>query len=402
MTNLAKKELVHGIEASKLDEVAISAGLAACDIVPAEDTKLAGKVELLIEHFKSVARADLADCNYCGGASDIRLPACPFCGKGEDEPAQPPEDVGDPPDADEGGGNPGDDEDRDPGPAPSPEPTEAVETHPTTAQPLVDLKKERAKRGRPAKAKALPKQDAAGESVTAIVPKAAGLQGATQLDADVAEILMLKRGFGASSWLLAQKIAMVDESQRWKLRLDGKGKVKYRTFEEFVKAEAGIGREYASDLKKIFVRFTREEFETVGVSKLRLVIRAPESEQAEVLNKIKEKGGAATKREVAEEVATRRKKAGLKTSQGKDPKAKKPAEKGKITIAALLGKHTIRAYKKPEKRLEEGETTPRAKKIADRPYASLQLANDVTLWIEATVDGGGEIVFKLDVRRDEE
>lgn len=407
-TMTADRELVHGIDVLKLDEAAIDAALAnpKIDIVPAKATKLAGKVELLIEHFKETPRGDLGDCGNCGAASSLELAVCPFCGQGEGDPEEPAEEVGDPPDAGDDGGNPGNDEDRDPGPAPDPEPAAVVGTHPTTAQPLVDMKKERIKKGKPAKAKALPKQDATGAAATAIVVRGVSdaivMASVEQLDVDVAKVKILKRGFGASSWLLAQKIAEVDESQRWKLRLDEAGKVLYRTFEDFAKAELEIGREYALDLKKIFVRFTQEEFETVGVSKLRLVLRAPEAEQAEVLNRLKGAGGATGKREVQKDVEERRQKAGLKSSQGKDPKVRKPAEKGKITVATILGRHTIRAYKKPEKRLAEGETMARAKKIGDRPYASLALGNDTTLWIEVALDGAGEIVFKLDVRRDEE
>lgn len=422
----AAKKLVCGIEEALLNEEAIDEALALpqVDIHPAKGMKVAGKVELLVERFKAVAEKDLADCNVCGATSHADLPRCPFCGKGEDPAAaapasEPGDEVGDPPDADEEGGDPGDEgdgEERESTPAPSP----TVAEHPTTGQPLVDKKaakaardaekaagKAAAKEARTAAkaAKRAPAQDATGASVTAIVehaPDPVVAASVEQLDRDVQEVLRLNRGMCAGSWLLAQKVAEISESQRWKLRLDDKGKVRYRTFEDFAKQELQIGREYARDLQKIVVRWTRDVFEMVGPTKLRLVLQAPADQQDEVLNAIKEQGGAKPVREVAADVKERRRKAGMKNARGEKAKPKKPAEKGKITVAAILGKHTLRAYKKPEKRLAEGETTPRAKKLADRPYASLALANDVTMWIEQATDGEGQVVFKIDIRRNVE
>ena len=415
----AAKKLVCGIAEDLLSEEAIDEALAdpKIDIHPAKGTKLAGRVELLVEHFKTVDEKDLADCNVCGATSHADLPRCPFCGKGEEPVAavpapasEPGDEVGDPPDGDEGG------EERESTPAPAP----VVAEHPTTGQPLVDKKAAKAARdaekaagkaaAKEAKqaaktAKAPPKQDAAGASVTAIVERKvdpAALASVEQLDRDVEEVLRLNRGMCAGSWLLAQKVAEISESQRWKLRLDEKGKVRYRTFEDFAKAELQIGREYAKDLQKIVVRWTREVFEMVGPTKLRVVLQAPAEQQDEVLNAIKEQGGAKPLREVRDDVAERRRKAGLKNARGEKSKARRPAEKGKITVATILGKHTLRAHKKPEKRLAEGETTPRARKLADRPYASLALANDVTMWIEQATDGEGQIVFRIDIRRNED
>lgn len=420
--------LICGIDARRIDEKAVDEALRLLDIHPSSKTKLPGKVELLVEHFREMPAEALATCDAppegCGADSARSLPRCPFCGKGDapaaEAAAEEPDGPADAPEEDRDEPGPGDvevdvevGEDEPEVPpvlATPPPPAPTVAEHPTTGQPLVDKKAAQAARRAAAKeAKAAkkappaPRQSAAGESVTAIVergPDKAVAASTEQLDRDVAEVRRLSRGMGAGVWLLAQKIAEISESQRWKLRLDDAGKVKYRTFEEFANAELGIGRAYALDLQKIAVRFTQEVFESVGYSKLRLVLQAPADQQEEVLNAIKEQNGAIPKRKVAEDVAERRRKAGMKDSRGQKPK--KPAEKGKVTVAAILGKHTIRAYKKPEKRLAEGETPPRAKRLADRPYASFKLANDTTLWIEAATDGGGEIVFKLDVRRDEE
>lgn len=413
----AAKQLVCGIDESVLDEGAVDEGLAdpLVDIVPAPGMKLLGKVGLLVKHFRTLKEADLAVCDKCKAQSHADLARCPFCGDaGEVAPAvvpppspEPGEEVGDPPDAADDGGNPGDEEE----PAP-PAPAPVVAEHPTTGQPLVDKKAAKAARdaekaaGKAAakeEAKKAPVQDATGSAVTAIVESKvdpAVLASVEQLDRDVAECRRLARGMAAGSWLFAHKVAEISESQRWKLRLDDKGKVRYRTFEDFAKAELEIGREYARDLQKIAVRFTKDVFEAVGPSKLRFVLRAPEEEQAEVLNAIKEKGLGT--RATQEEVEKRRAKKGFKTSRGEKAKSRKPAEKGKITVANILSKHTIRAFKKPDRRLAEGEAPVRAKRLADRPYASLPLGNDVTLWVECTTDGAGEVIFKFDIRRNED
>ena len=417
MANASKVGKVCGIESTKLSEAAVDAALGKLEIVPAKGMKLAGRVELLGEHFKTLPVARLADCDVCGAPSDIALDCCPFCGEGGTNAAA---EVGDPPDADESAGAepPAEYAEEEPSAAAPPAPAPVEMTHPTTAQPLVDKRAAKAARdaekatgkaaAKEAKAaaklvKTPPKQDEVGAAVTQIVPKeSAALAGVQQLDADVAEVIRLNRGVCAGSWLLAQKVSEISESQRWKLRLDEQGKVKYRTFEDFARVELQMAPNYARDMQKIYVRFTQDVFEKIGPSKLRLVLQAPADQQEEVLEKIKD--SVTPKRALAAEVQERRAKAGLKTSRGEKTKApeKKPAaeqEKGKLTVAAIIGRQTVKLFKKPEKK---GEETSRAKRLADRPYGHIDLGNDTRCWIEVTADAAGELVLKLDIRRIEE
>ena len=93
----------------------------------------------------------------------------------------------------------------------------------------------------------------------------------------------------------------------------------------------------------------------------------------------------------------RREKAGLKTSQGKHAAKEKPEKHdGKLTVASILGKETIKLFKKPASRSDE--PVP-AKRLADQPYGSFDLGNDTRCYLYVTTNAAGELVIKRDIRR---
>jgi hypothetical protein len=406
MANVAKV-MVCGIPAELVNENAVEAALYELDIVPEGGMALEGKVKLLQAHFGTLKNTEIADCDICGQPSDFKLTCCPYCGHTDDEPkaaaADPPEepaevvDDGDMPESNEESAAM---EEADVARAEAEEKSEGITLDPAKLPPPAEepakalVKKPRAKReaARPRPAIAL-----------AVVQKAPIEKAdVARLDAAIAEIKALDRGFGAASWVLAQKISQLDESQQWKLRVDERGVPKYGNFEKFANVELGMTREYANSMKKIFVRFTQEDFVLLGPSRLRVIIQVPEDEQQEMLDKAKAaEGGKPSLREMMADRDRRRKKAGLKQPGGtRRPKK----DEGKVTVASVLGKATMAVLRKPARKDDKPEQVVVPKALAkhlEQAYAYFDLENDVRVWLWIKVREDGSLSIQRDVRRTE-
>lgn len=384
---------IHGIDAEKIKPEAVEAGLAACDIAPAKGADLAAKVALLVEHFKGLPEKDLADCDSCGAASDYHLDCCPFCGVGGEaappaepaaaEPADEDADQDDPDaaerDAISAEVEEAEQEEFSPDAEPEPAATAPTEPAPAPAASPTGLTRVRGKGV--AKAKARP------EVIDAVAEP-------TELDSKIAEIRQLQRGAAAGAYVLATKISELAKTQLWKQRRSADGKVAYKNFEQFAKAELDMSRKYVTELQRLHARFSEKEFAEIGPTKLRLVLQAPEAKQSEVLKKIKEGAG---KREAAKTVQKARAEAGMKNSRGEKPKPAKATTT--ITVASIERRKTVKLWKKPAKK---GEDLSPAKRLADVPFGSIDLANDVRLFFEIHVGKDGQLEARTEVRRVEE
>ena len=331
---------IGGIKTAKLNEVCIDAAIKklGLQISSSGGPPLVRKVGALLSYFETRSPEELLPaCDNCGGVSTSATDVCPFCGIGDE---------------------------------PNVEPEEAE-----------------------------PEEEAADESTSlALVPST--IEGkieapAVELDAAVQEILVLQRGHAASAWLLAKKVSEVSKDQLWKQRRDDEGNPKYRTFEQFAQAELNMSRKHATDLLRLFVSFSEEDFRLHGPTKLRLVLAAPEERQAEVLEKLK---GGAGRREIERDVLGREghDSKGAKGSKSKVAKSEKGAQ---ITVATILGRKTIQAFAKPDGKSKENVP---AKKISDVPWGFMDMANDVRMYITFLQKPGGELVFRIDIKRIEE
>jgi hypothetical protein len=401
-TATAKKDdgLVHGVLRAKIKESAVDAALEKLDIHPAKATKIEGKVELLVEHFKTVSDDLVADCDKCRGASDPdAVPFCPFCGDGDDGAAA----VGDPPE--EGGGEdvgvPEEDGDaEEPGDGEDPPAPAAVVPESPASKDQKLVKKERAKKApkaEKAEKPTVPPPESAPVKKDALAKKgdaAVALSDADAqriLDADVAEVRSLDRELNTYNWRLAQKLIEIGNSEHWKYRKTAEGKVAYRTFEEFANAELDITREYAQTLMRVGLRFKEKEVVELGVTKLRAVLNAPVQKQEEAFKRLKE---GASRREV--EKFTVKKAKEKKQSAGAAERAPKGGT-SQITVATMLGKQTVALFKKPDGK--RGSEDVPAKRLADAPWGMIDLANDVRMWFTVLANKKGELVLKLETKR---
>lgn len=336
-------DYVLGIEAKKLNEASIDAAIAKLGLKVGKKAGLPAKVEVLKTHFakaKLPPGSVIGPCDNCGaGSSTHDFDACPFCGLGDDVPG-----------AAAGGGE-----------------VAAEPEEPSSSRAIVS--------------------DKAVEVLAEVV-------SAGDLDSMVAEIRALNRGVASNLWIIAGKLVEIDKTEKWKERQTADGKVAYSKFEDFVHAELDMTRQYASALRRCFVNFQKEDFAQIGVSKLRLLLQFPDkTEQQEQLEKLRT-GEIKGRRGIEDTKDKARERAGVSKKNKSKPSKATPTST--ITIAQIEGSHKVKAYKKPD---TKGEELKPAKQIADVPFGTFDMPNDVRLFIMVNRDAKGELFFKIEFKR---
>jgi hypothetical protein len=347
-------DLVHGIEARALDRESIDDAIEKLNLKVAKKSTVTERVAALKEAFGLMTADDLSGpCTKCGQVSSVALDVCPFCGTGEED-AEPvlaePETT---PDA----------------PAPEPEPVKTESEPPPKT----------GKRPKPPKAE-----------LAVVEAQAEVVRGGTteDLDARVGEIRRMNREAVASVHHLAVKLVELDKSELWKLRI-ANGKVAYTKFEEFIRSELDMTREYGLLLMRCAENFSEKDFAEIGVTKLRVVLQFPKEEQKKMLGKARDGAG---RRELEREQKRK-----VKQLKGKDKSQRgKVAPTNAITVAQVEGKHTIKLHARPAHR---GEDPRPARQLGDQPFGVWDLANDVRVYISILKNTAGELVAKIEVKR---
>lgn len=180
----------------------------------------------------------------------------------------------------------------------------------------------------------------------------------------------------------------IHETQKWKLRLRD-GKPAYRSFNQFCAEELPFSKTHAHTLMKVTEAFTRDVAVEIGVTKLGLVLKAPEENQPELMQAAMKDG--VTERALEARVAELRGRTTRETPESTPP------EKRTITIAVKPGSKTTPLFKKGSK----GESPKAAKRIADQPWTMVQLENNTRLFVRIATNSSGELVLKHEFRRGE-
>ena len=318
---------------------------------------------ILVTQFrKEVEESKLCQCGDCGGVFDAEILECPYCGDNEDEGE------------------------------------EEKETKPVVEKKAVD----------PELAKAAKIADAVlKKPVVAAIVKAQteALSAYTTGDLDLAvtEIIRLKGSSAQSMWDLGAKLKDVHEKQLWKLRMGADGKPVYRTFESFCLAEIKMSGTACYNMIDVVAKFSPEQIKEIGHTKLVLALRAPEEDRAEILKTAKEK----STRELQSKVKKLRAQKGAPT----DGRVAKPGKAGTappkgvgrqsehLTIVQILGKKTVRLFKKPSASAKAGDPSVPAKKLSDMPYGIYDLPNGVRMLFMVGADDKGQLYLKIDTKR---
>ena len=356
----------------------------------------------LTQHFRNtVGHDELAKCDTCGGEGPESDAVCAFCGveveEEEDDPGVEGEDEEDENEIE-------DDEEEAPSPKVAAKPAKKDEVKMSDAMTETTKPQKRsAANGKATNGKA--------KTTTAMVKATTGgVQTATQLDRAIEEIQLLKINAAKNYRALGLKLAELHDSNLWKLREEG-GKVRYASFDAFVKAEIGFMPANASDMMKVAKNYTEAQIEAVGRRKLSYVVKAPPEDRAKILEAAK--NPKVTSRQIADEVKKAKKKRGYKgetelsrkrSEAGLKGAAKKHAAtpKDKITVASIEGTKNVKLYAKPAtmKNLDLS-TLKMAKTLGDVPFGRLELVNDVVMYFSVVKnEKTGGLVLKVTTLRE--
>ena len=411
----AATKQVCGIDLNKLDGAAISNALEHYGIAAGKASierrteMLKGKLDELdkVDRARPVGtKSSFAVCDNCGGESPQTFDECPYCGVGEsDAPkaaAMEPD-----PESGEGEEDPESEEELaalsslgedDPEPEVENDDTGVVEGTdipdpdyvqqslgvPEPEPQVLTQVRGKAVKDKKAKKNALAKVETVHEAV--LVENA----NPAEFDKFVAEVKQIQNVANVSSYMLAKKLAEGEMSGVWKTKLNVKQKPEYGNFDAFAQVELGMSGKYVRTMLKLFARFTEEEFKTIPVTKLRLVLEVSPDAQPDVMKKIKD---GASRRQIERDIG---RKPGHGEQRPAGPKAKPrplPSLDGQVTVALVAKKKRFAFWQ------DEAGTKP-AKSITGSTWGYLPIVvNDTQVLITLMKNDSGEIVGVAEARR---
>lgn len=336
-------------------------------------------------------KINIANCDQCGADSDAALDSCPFCGdEGAVEGASPMAEV------EETEDDEGDDLDQ----AEQAEVAEVAEGETMNKKATKKATKKAAtapkKAAKPAKAakpgKPGKKPPEANRTALAPVVDATGISvvDSTALDAQVEVIREAVLGGAVALHRLGTAANTIVTDSLWKQRVNDDGVPAFRSFKQFCVAELGLTAVHVYRAMKVSDEFTEGEITQLSGKQVRLVLEVPKESRQEVIAAAQrgESGGKLTQR--ANELRG-----------GRKPL---PEPSRGITVAVTTGHTKLKMFKRPnDSTTKVGETegaTP-AKRLADAPWAVMDLTNKVRMLIRISTKPNGEIIADVEFRRGE-
>lgn len=304
------KKTTSTVDLSKVKFTLVDAALARHGLpVGGTDQQKVQRLTAWYANPENVPKEDVADCSTCGGDSDVKEPACPYCGDGDTITSQP---------------------------APRP-PLRAVA--PAAARPTPPGPSSIAVAGARLESRTF------GGTVSA--PSSVPLQPAAELDKAVARIHRQMRGAADSLWEVGSELQALHQRNLWKARKDEKGEEKYKSWGQFCETELGFSHGYSLKLIDVAEVYTREQVAALGVSKLYITLQVPKEDREKLLATAQQGASREELKEAAREVG-KTPRPELAGADGKGRSGKggagthKPGSGGKrgrkpekITVAAL-------------------------------------------------------------------
>lgn len=391
----AKEEIVR--KAYKLAAKAASKMSAPpMKLPPADGLDLEGLVRNLVLWYRASTPADsLCDCTTCGGDSDSRLDACPFCGDSETdaedvEEATELESVPEPEPA-PAPAKPVKEPAKAKGAKPAKEPKAAEPEPAKPSKPATPIKLEKpANKAKPLVALDPPSKTnapvvsrivAVAEDGVEVIDKSAASVEA--LDESVHRVTTLKNQAAKGIWDIGVEIKRILDEKLWRLRLDANGEALYKTFAQFCKAELEMGYSHANRLMQVASTFPKELMERVGIAKCSIALHVPVEARAKLLD------GAESK---------------SKSTLSKEAQALKDSEKPRdprvaLTVAMAPGVVELDLVIRPKKKGATKQSDVKAKSIEEDPWAFERLPNNVIIYYALLRDREGNLVLRIDRRR---
>jgi len=182
---------------------------------------------------------------------------------------------------------------------------------------------------------------------------------------------------------LGVEIKAIVDGGLWRLRTDEAGKSLYRTFQQFCKAELGMGYTHANRLMKVAETFPKETMERIGIAKCSVMLYLPKEAREQLLDGAEEKSTS----QLSDEAA-----------QLRDSEAERQPPKGSLTVAMAPGVTEIPLKARPKANARKASDKP-ARGLGDDPWALEQLPNKVHVYYAVTKNKAGELVLRIERRR---
>lgn len=242
---------------------------------------------------------------------------------------------------------------------------------------------------------------------------------AKDLDKAVSEVARLSKEISESifdaaesHYQLGKKLLEMNEGQLWKMRVDpDTKKPAYKSWDQFVTRELNMSpqQSYAAiDIARGYD--SSDTLRAIGQTKAWRILQAAPQDRAALIEEAKQ---GATVRQINTKVQKSRKKHG---SPKKDKVQAKAGAKSaanaksaaaatrpeKVSVTSFEGTKTVKLYAKPESmRNVDLSACKRAKSIADKPFGRIELANGLVQTLYLSKDAAGELVVKIETKRDE-
>lgn len=222
------------------------------------------------------------------------------------------------------------------------------------------------------------------------------------LNRAVSRVHELRTNMAINAWELGREIADLYDRKLYLQRRDEAGVPKYKSWTQFTTAELGMTVQHCLMLSDVARAFTREEVEKVGVTKLAIVMRLPEGDRAALLERAQagasraELQAEANGKTIERDTGRAGKSKGIKEHE-KEKRGKKAAELG----AKSRPEGAVTAvFPKPRMRVElfARGTEKRAKRLADEPYAEVELVNGQKLKLRL-VNAATGLILAVDIER---
>lgn len=376
---MAENEKVEGVRIEKVDEKTVDRFIAEYELKVKPKATLIEKVRTLARHLKIKTPEDqLADCDVCGGDSDVRLSRCPYCGVGDDEEVKP----------------------------------SAKKEEPVTKKKPAASRKEAAAKKKSVKSpqgrkKKPPKKSTKTPPKAVSKPKVEGPPvGKTEqdLDTSVTKVHSLRAAGAVCIWELGAEIGRIFDNRLHMLRKTKDGHSRYKNWGQFVQLELSMSPSQSYKLMDVAKLFSKKDVQDVGNHKLGFMIQLPEKERKELLEKAR---AGMSSREVHGEVKrlragkeprkTGRNTYGSKGAQAGTKARTKPANE--ITVATQLGRTTILLYARPKSK-KEREDPRRATSISHDPFGKEVLTSSVVVYYRLVKQAKG-LALVVERRREE-
>lgn len=311
-------------------------------------------------------------CSRCGGYSDDRLDACPYCGEAgtEAEPKTngaaaapaPTSDV----EAEEDSEDDEDDAD---------DPPESAEA-PKAAAPEAPKKK---------RSEAVKKPAAAVKAELVQVPRSLDVSEKA-LDRALERVNAAHAKGAKAYWELGSAIKDIHDRKLYTQRAGVDGKPRYKSWLQFSQEELKMSDQHASRAMNVAAAFSKDDFEKIGVSKLSLIAKLPDDMQAEIIEKARAGLPLADVERQVRKLNPRATGSKKPAAPSKPPKAPGPDE---LTAVVTKDKIKVPMFARAKKK----DAKPvRAMTLGQDPSGEYELPNGVVMHVHIIKEARGLVV----------